>query len=174
MPSDTGSPYNFPFPVMSDKPNVPTDLQRLAQKVHDQLALTDKKVKEDYDYFNNITKKPTKYTTNIVTQASGFTLSSATMWRVNYMCMIEISMTATADILAPATGDLKEKVMATWKTSIVPNWNYPLTSFYEGNMALGFMNGTSLYLSSLEAGTKWAKNTRIRFGGIFMTSTDRV
>lgn len=37
MPADTGSPFNLPYPELGDPPNVPSDMQSLAQQTHDVL-----------------------------------------------------------------------------------------------------------------------------------------
>lgn len=175
MPLKTATPNFLPYPVAGDKPDVPYDIQQLAQATHDRLDVLKKLIDDNNTALTKITKLPVVVASNanVVTAQTGFTLVSASLLQWGQVCTFEMQLTATSDIIAPATGDLAEKKMAVWKTGIVPAGNFVIQSFAAGAMALGYGNGSALYLSSLEATQKWAKNGKMYWGGTFITSVAR-
>lgn len=183
MAAKTAVPYELPYPIMSDTPDIPRDVQALAARVHTQLDALSTRIaanRKDIDTHKTsidkldtlVTKLPNQWTSNILTPSTGFTCSYQRMWRWGYMVAVELQVYTTVD-RSNASGNIGDVYMGTWKTTIKPNWNYPLTSMVDGQMAMGYSNSKGIVLSTLEAAVVWKKSTPIRFAGFYMTSIAR-
>jgi hypothetical protein len=178
--ANTGNPYLVPYPVSSEVPDVPRDIRALAERVHTQLAAIDSNVTaikkatdSKIDQINTFLRTPDSSTTNILTAASGFTCAYQRLWRWGNMVSVEFTMTTTSD-RSSSTGNIAETRMGTWKTPVVPvEGDFALTSLIDGIMAMGYISPAGITLSTIEAGGKWVKNSKIRFAGTYMTAAAR-
>lgn len=186
MPSDTGTPYLLPFPTEADPPDVPKDIQALAQKIHSRLSIIDSTAsgygtritnsEAEITKLNTLTKTPAiaaNSATAYIKAASNFQIRTAYIVRWGYLCFIDTTIRTLIDRGAGTTGSVTVD-MATWVTTQRPTGTiaYPLSSV-DGLMAQGWASSASLRLQSLEAAGKWAKNTDIRFAAVYFTTVAR-
>lgn len=178
----TATPYELPYPVAADTPDVPRDILALANRVHSQLGGLSDRIDavvttasantKAIATLNTWFKAPTEAKTPIAA-SSGFTAPYSRLWKYGHLVAFEFQFTTTVK-RSDTDGNTTEIKMGTWKSGFPkPYGNFPMISMIDGLMATGYVNASDIRLSTLEAGAIWAAKAFLRFGGFYFTQTAR-
>lgn len=171
---DTGSPYNLPFPLASQVPDVPRDLELLARQTHAKLAT----VAQDAaaigvraTALEKLTAAPTVDGLVLHKIVTGWQITFQRCWRWGYLVFSVVDVRPTAAKPASTSGDPINYQMTAWNTAVKPTVDmWPASGFYASGPAMGSFQTTGLYLNHMEAGWIWPANHVKRFGGWFFTA----